>query len=65
MRIGIAADHGGFNLKTQLMVALSATGYEVADFGAQDRARIKLLLARVHEMLEAESALCAGKDMAN
>ncbi|MBU4046788.1 MAG: DUF2254 domain-containing protein [Gammaproteobacteria bacterium] len=32
---------------------------------AHDRARIKLLLARVHETLEAEPALCAGKDMAN
>jgi len=31
MRIGIAADHGGFELKVQLTAALKATGYEVAD----------------------------------
>ena len=33
MRIGIAADHGGFELKVQLTSALKAAGYEVADFG--------------------------------
>ncbi len=36
MRIGIAADHGGFELKVQLTVALKAAGYEVTDFGAQE-----------------------------
>lgn len=36
MRIGIAADHGGFELKVQLTVALRAAGYEVADFGAHE-----------------------------
>ena len=34
MRIGIAADHGGFELKVQLTAALKAASYEVADFGA-------------------------------
>ncbi len=34
MRIGIAADHGGFDLKLQLSEALKAKGYEVKDFGA-------------------------------
>jgi ribose 5-phosphate isomerase B len=34
MHIGIAADHGGFELKTQLMEALKAIGYELTDFGA-------------------------------
>jgi ribose 5-phosphate isomerase B len=34
MHIGIAADHGGFELKAQLTVALKAIGYEVTDFGA-------------------------------
>ena len=33
MRIGIAADHGGFELKVQLTSALKAAGYEVTDFG--------------------------------
>jgi len=36
MRIGIAADHGGFELKVQLTVSLKAAGYEVTDFGAHD-----------------------------
>ena len=36
MRIGIAADHGGFELKVQLTPALKAAGYEVADFGARE-----------------------------
>lgn len=34
MHIGIAADHGGFELKVQLIQALNAAGYEVKDFGA-------------------------------
>jgi len=36
MRIGIAADHGGFELKVQLTAALKAAGYEVTDFGAHE-----------------------------
>ena len=36
MRIGIAADHGGFELKAQLTAALKAAGYEVTDFGAHE-----------------------------
>ncbi len=35
MRVGIAADHGGFELKEQLAKVLRAAGYEVVDFGAQ------------------------------
>jgi ribose 5-phosphate isomerase B len=34
MRIGIAADHGGFELKAQLIDDLNTAGYEVMDFGA-------------------------------
>ena len=34
MRIGIAADHGGFGLKQQLMAKLKTAGFEVSDFGA-------------------------------
>ena len=33
-RIGIASDHGGFELKEQLAKKLSAAGYEIVDFGA-------------------------------
>ena len=36
MRIGIAADHGGFELKVQLTESLKAAGYEVEDFGAHE-----------------------------
>ncbi len=32
--IGIASDHGGFDLKTQLMELLKTAGYEIKDFGA-------------------------------
>lgn len=34
MLVGIAADHGGFELKTQLVEKLKAAGYKVKDFGA-------------------------------
>ena len=34
MRVGIAADHGGFSLKGQLEESLCNSGYEVIDFGA-------------------------------
>jgi len=36
MRIGIAADHGGFELKAQLTDALKAAGHDVMDFGAYE-----------------------------
>ncbi|MBN2098194.1 MAG: bifunctional transaldolase/phosoglucose isomerase [Dehalococcoidia bacterium] len=36
MRVGIAADHAGYSLKTDLLKALSEAGYEVVDFGASD-----------------------------
>jgi len=34
MRIGIAADHGGFELKEELRARLAAAGHEIVDFGA-------------------------------
>jgi len=34
MRIGIAADHGGFELKGILIEALKSPRYEIRDFGA-------------------------------
>jgi ribose 5-phosphate isomerase B len=36
MRIGIATDHGGFNLKEELVKQLRGAGHEVVDFGAHD-----------------------------
>jgi ribose 5-phosphate isomerase B len=32
-RVGVAADHGGFELKEQLIARLRADGHEVVDFG--------------------------------
>jgi len=36
MRLGIAADHGGFELKEQLKQELKSLGHEVVDFGAYE-----------------------------
>jgi RpiB/LacA/LacB family sugar-phosphate isomerase len=38
MRVGSAADHGGFALKTEIAEALHAAGHEVVDFGAHMQA---------------------------
>ena len=35
-RIGVAADHGGFELKMELTRSLKVAGYEVLDFGAHE-----------------------------
>ena len=34
MRLGVAADHGGFEMKNMLASVLRAMGHEVVDFGA-------------------------------
>jgi len=34
VRVGIATDHGGFDLKSDLTLHLQAAGYEVVNFGA-------------------------------
>lgn len=34
MQLGVAADHGGFELKEDLVARLRAAGHEVVDFGA-------------------------------
>jgi ribose 5-phosphate isomerase B len=34
MKIGLAADHGGFELKNTIKLFLQQNGYEVEDFGA-------------------------------
>ncbi len=36
MRIGIAADHGGFTMKERMAAALREAGYEITDFGATE-----------------------------
>jgi ribose 5-phosphate isomerase B len=35
MRLGIAADHGGFELKQKLATQLREVGHEIIDFGAE------------------------------
>lgn len=37
MKIGIAADHGGFQLKQFLCPIITKLGYEVVDFGATEQ----------------------------
>jgi len=36
MRIGIATDHGGFDLKEELIKQVRGAGHEVVDFGAHN-----------------------------
>jgi ribose 5-phosphate isomerase B len=36
MHLGIATDHGGFELKQTLLARLKAAGHEVVDFGAHE-----------------------------
>jgi ribose 5-phosphate isomerase B len=36
MRVGIAADHGGFGLKEDVRGRLAAAGHDVVDFGATE-----------------------------
>jgi ribose 5-phosphate isomerase B len=35
MRVGISCDHGGFELKEYLILALRNADYEVVDYGAK------------------------------
>jgi ribose 5-phosphate isomerase B len=37
MRVGIATDHGGFDLKEEMTARLTQAGHEVIDFGAHER----------------------------
>ncbi len=38
MRVGIATDHGGFELKEELVALLQKAGHDVVDFGARQLA---------------------------
>ncbi len=68
MRIGIAADHGGFALKQELTESLRESGYEIVDFGAyqlapgDDYPDFVVPLARAVAAMEVERgvALCGS-----
>jgi ribose 5-phosphate isomerase B len=68
MRIGIAADHGGFELKNRLARELEQGGYEVTDFGAASYEReddypdyiIPLARAVADGQLERGIAICGS-----
>jgi len=40
MKVGISADHGGFELKEMLRDYLKSQGYEVVDFGAESLVKL-------------------------
>lgn len=37
IRVGLAADHGGFDLKEKLSETLKTYGYQLVDFGAREK----------------------------
>jgi ribose 5-phosphate isomerase B len=68
MRVGFAADHGGFALKAHLMEALKAGGSDVVDFGPERLDPeddfpdfvIPLALAVAHQKVSRGIAICAS-----
>jgi ribose 5-phosphate isomerase B len=68
MRIGIATDHGGFDLKERLVAKLHAAGHEVVDFGANQLTPdddypdfvIPLARAVAEEQVERGVAVCGS-----
>ena len=68
MRIGIATDHAGFNLKEELLGQLRAAGHEVVDFGAHRLSQdddypdyvVPLALAVVAQEVERGVAICGS-----
>ena len=55
MKIGLSADHGGFNLKDSIKEHLTKKGYEVIDYGTNDEKSVdypdygKLLAEKILE----------------
>ena len=51
MKVGIAADHGGYEMKEKIYILLGANGHQVVDFGnlvydSDDYPDFAILLAR-------------------
>ena len=49
IKVGIAADHGGFEMKQALIEKLLAEGHEVEDFGADTLDPVSYTHLRAHE----------------
>jgi ribose 5-phosphate isomerase B len=68
MRVGIATDHGGFDLKEEMVARLRAAGHEVVDFGAHrlvqddDYPDVVIPLARavVEQKVDRGVAICGS-----
>jgi ribose 5-phosphate isomerase B len=68
MRVGIATDHGGFDLKEEILKQLRQAGYEVVDFGAYELSEgddypdyvIPLAKAVASEEVERGVAICGS-----
>ena len=61
LRIGIASDHGGYNLKKVIFQHLKEKGYEVVDYGthSEDRTDYPLYAAKaIKEMLSGNLDRC-------
>lgn len=56
MKIGLAADHGGFELKNQILVWLREAGFAVVDLGAHDYDGADDYPDLVHPLAEAVGA---------
>lgn len=68
MRIGIAADHGGFTMKEMIATGLREAGHDISDFGAKEYNPeddypdfvIPLALAVADHRLDRGIALCSS-----
>jgi ribose 5-phosphate isomerase B len=68
MRVGIATDHGGFDLKEEILKQLRQAGHEVVDFGAYELSEgddypdyvIPLAKAVVSQEVERGIAICGS-----
>jgi ribose 5-phosphate isomerase RpiB len=61
MRVGVAADHGGFGLKEELVGYLRAAGNGVVDFGAHSLDPLKELRRKFG--FEPERVVAAAKEV--
>jgi ribose 5-phosphate isomerase B len=67
MRVGIATDHGGFDLKREMVKQLRGAGHDVVDFGAHELSEgdypdyvVPLAKAVVTQQVERGVAICGS-----